>query len=318
MDATTTKRKPRGFFLRGLAVVLPAALTVFVFVTVFDFVRGSVAAPINRLIYATLDGNGLGWSALRLLDVDPYAPQFLLPVEDQPGAIRALYESAEILRAAPPDLPIQESAPFLAALAEVRAERVTWIRDHRALGIDSGALRVGTRAAVGVWVGTLIAAFGVLFVGYLASGFLGRGAIAAMHRLGSRLPVVRSVYPYTKQLVDFFLAESDLDFDTVVAAPYPSSDIWSIGFVTGTGLRSLQDSLGAPHLSVYFPTSPLPMTGFTVFMDAATLVPLDLSVEEALRVVVTAGVVVPPSESVEGLQETMARLGVPPRHEPSE
>jgi uncharacterized membrane protein len=310
-----TKRKRRGFFLRGLGVVLPAVLTIFVFVTVFDFVRGSVAAPINRLIYATLEGNGLGWSVLRLVDVDPYAPQFLLPLEEQPPAIRDLYEDPDLLGAA--DGPVQESAPFLATLAEVRAARVTWIRDPRALGIDGASLRAATRAAVGVWVGILIAAIGVLFVGYLASGFLGRGAIAAMHRLGSRLPVVRSVYPYTKQLVDFFLAESDLDFDTVVAAPYPSSEIWSIGFVTGTGLRSLQDSLETPHLSVYFPTSPLPMTGFTVFMDAATLVPLDLSVEEALRVVVTAGVVVPPSESVEGLQETMARLGVPPRHEPS-
>ena len=78
---------------------------------------------------------------------------------------------------------------------------------------DAARLREDTRAAVGVWAGVLIAAFGVLFVGYLASGLLGRSSIAAMHRLGAKLPVVRSVYPYTKQLVDFFLAESDLDFD---------------------------------------------------------------------------------------------------------
>ena len=309
MASSVSKRRSRGFFLRGLGVVLPAVLTVFVFVTVFEFVRGSVASPINRLIYTALEGNGLGWSVLGALDVDPYEPRFLLPAEEQPQAIADLFAQPDLLRGLPP----QESPAFLAALADLRIKQERWVRDLHALGVDASALRGETQGAVGVWVGILIAAFGVLFVGYLTSGFLGRGAISAMHRLGSRLPVVRSVYPYTKQLVDFFLAESDLDFDTVVAAPYPSSDIWSIGFVTGTGLKSLQEARETPHLSVYFPTSPLPMTGFTVFMDAAGLVPLDLSVEEALRVVVTAGVVVPPSESVEGLQETMARLGVPPR-----
>jgi len=306
------KRKPKGFFVRGLGVVLPAVLTIFVFVTVFDFVRGSVARPINRLIYAGLESNGLGWSVLRLVDVDPYAPEYLLDPQTD-DAILALANAHEAAN----DVPLLENQAFLTALEGHRAENATWIRDHAALGIDAVRLREHTREEVGVWVGVLIAAVSVLFVGYLASGFLGRSSIAAMHRLGARVPVVRSVYPYTKQLVDFFLAESELDFDTVVAAPYPSKGLWSIGFVTGTGLRTLNEKLEAPHLSVYFPTSPLPMTGFTVFMDAAGLVPLELSVEEALRVVVTAGVVVPASESVEGLQETMARLGVPPGKGPS-
>lgn len=301
------KRKSKGFFVRGLGVVLPAVLTIFVFVTVFEFVRGSVARPINRLIYTGLESNGLGWGVLRLAGVDPYAPRYLLDPQTD-DAVLSLVSAHEDSS----DAQLQDNQAFLAALEEHREETATWLRDHTALGIDATRLREDTRAAVGVWAGVLIAAFGVLFVGYLASGLLGRSSIAAMHRLGAKLPVVRSVYPYTKQLVDFFLAESDLDFDTVVAAPYPSEGLWSIGFVTGTGLRTLNEKLESPHLSVYFPTSPLPMTGFTVFMDAAGLVPLELSVEEALRVVVTAGVVVPPSESVEGLQETMARLGVPP------
>ena len=305
------KRKPKGFFVRGLGVVLPAVLTIFVFVTVFDFVHGSVAKPINRLIYASLESNGLGWSVLRLADVDPYAPEYLLDPQTDEDIL-----SLAAAHASASELPLAENPAFLAALEEHRAENVTWIRDHAALGIDATKLRAATSKSVGVWVGVLIAGFGVLFVGYLASGLLGRSSIAAVHRLGAKVPIVRSVYPYTKQLVDFFLAESDMDFDTVVAAPYPSDDIWSIGFVTGNGLRTLNDKLEAPYLSVYFATSPLPMTGFTVFMDASKLVPLDLSVEEALRVIVTAGVVVPPSESVEGLQETMARLGVPPRSEP--
>ena len=78
MAEAPPKRKSKGFFVRGLGVVLPAVLTIFVFVTVFEFVRGSVARPINRLIYTGLESNGLGWSVLRLAGVDPYAPRYLL------------------------------------------------------------------------------------------------------------------------------------------------------------------------------------------------------------------------------------------------
>ena len=92
-----------------------------------------------------------------------------------------------------------------------------------------------------------------------------------------RVPLVRSVYPYAKKLVEFFLSDKELEFDSVVAAPYPSEDVWAIGFVTGGGLKTLHEELGGRYLSVFIPTSPMPMTGFTVFIDEARLVPLDIT-----------------------------------------
>ena len=109
--------------------------------------------------------------------------------------------------------------------------------------------------------------------------------------------VIKSVYPYTKQIVDFFLSDNQLEFDTVVAAPYPSEGVWALGFVTGSGLASINERLGGSFVSVFIPTSPMPMAGFTVFLAAERLIPLDITVDEALKVTVSAGVIVPPAES---------------------
>lgn len=305
--------RKRGFFVRGLVVVLPAVLTVFVFVTVLQFADRHVAGPINRVIYASLDGNTLGWRALGAIGIDPTDASFLLPVGEQPKEIADLYRDPDLLELAL-DQEVQDITELIAfqtALGEVREGQKGFFRPHQALGIDSAALREEVEKQMGPWAGILIAAGLVLTVGYLASGFLGRSAVAAMDRLVSRVPLVRAVYPHAKQLVDFFLAENELKFDTVVAAPYPSQGLWSIGFVTSKGLKTLHEARSGQYVAVYIPSSPLPLTGYTIFVEAARLVPLDVSVEQAFRTVVSVGVLIPESEKVEGLADTMARLGVP-------
>jgi uncharacterized membrane protein len=121
---------------------------------------------------------------------------------------------------------------------------------------------------------------------------------------------VRAVYPHAKQLVDFFLSDNEMEFDSVVAAPYPSPGIWSIGLVTGGGLPELSDDQKGEMRAIYIPSSPLPMTGYTVFIAAKDLIPLDMTVEEAFRLVVSVGVLVPEgqlkaaqSKALQGAQE---------------
>ena len=92
-----------------------------------------------------------------------------------------------------------------------------------------------------------------------------------------------------------------------MAAPYPSEGVWAIGFVTGGGLKTVHEELDGTYLSVFIPTSPMPMTGFTVFLPAEKLIPLDISVDEALRVTVSAGVLVPESERVTDFDEAHER-----------
>ena len=161
--------------------------------------------------------------------------------------------------------------------------------------------------------GSLVFGVGVallllIALGYLASGFLGRRVVSWFDSILSQVPVVRSVYPYTKQFVEYFLSDSDLDFDTVVAAPYPGPGVWCIAFVTSPGMRTVHDALGGRYVSCFVPTSPMPATGYTVFIEASRLIPLPISVDEALRTTISAGVLIPPNEQVEELTDKLASL----------
>ena len=291
------KRSRRGLFLRGLAVLLPAILTVFVFVTIVQFVNNYVTGPITGAIHGLLQGNALGWQALGRMGVDPYDREFFEPDHLPP-------ELSDLLEEVGPTHP-----GFQSALAVWRADRAGFVRDLDALAIDADKLRKAVSAHLHPGIAIGLSLVLVVTLGSLASGFLGRQVIASFDRGLTRLPVVRSVYPYAKQLVEFFLSDDELEFDTVVAAPYPSEGVWAIGLVTGEGLRSVNSELGGRYLSVFIPTSPMPMTGFTVFIEEERLIPLDITVDEALRVTVSAGVIVPPSEQPDELQRKLESLG---------
>ena len=282
-SAPVTKRSRRGIFLRGLAVVLPAVLTVFVFVSVGQFVNRYVAGPVNQAIYTGLESNSIGWTVLGWGDIDPTNTSFLLERGDQPETIRELWDAQ--------GGPGQEG--FEVALAEHRAGLPGFMRDLPQWGISPEALRTAVQGRVGIWAGILIAGSLILLVGYLASGFLGRALIAGTDRTLARLPLVRAVYPHAKQLVDFFLSDNEMEFDSVVAVPYPSPGLWSIGLVTGGGLPELRNDKKGEMRAIYIPSSPLPMTGCTVFIAAEDLIPLDMTVEEAFRLVVSVGALVP-------------------------
>ncbi|MEL6428719.1 MAG: DUF502 domain-containing protein [Planctomycetota bacterium] len=290
-------KKPKNFFVRGLVVLLPTVLTIFIFATVVQFVNVYLTKPINGAIVTLLDSNALGWQALEMMDVDPRSRTYV-DLEELPDDLQ--------LRLGPGrELGTLDRPEAITAIENYREPRYTFIRDFGSLAIDREKLR--DAVPVPQWVGLVIAAVIVLILGYLASGFLGRSLIAGFDRALTRIPLVRSVYPYTKQLVDFFLSDNELEFDTVVAAPYPSEGVWAIGFVTGGGLKTVHEELGGAFLSVFIPTSPMPMTGFTVFIEADRLIPLDITVDEALRVTVSAGVLVPANEQVGELDEAHER-----------
>lgn len=109
-----------------------------------------------------------------------------------------------------------------------------------------------------------------------------------------RIPIVNKVYGSVKQVTDFAFSEREIEFNRVVAIEYPREGIWSVGFVTGNGLPGVIQAAGEPVLSVLMPTSPMPMTGFTVTVRRSEVIDLDLTVDEAIQFCVSCGVVVPP------------------------
>ncbi len=140
------------------------------------------------------------------------------------------------------------------------------------------------------------------FLGRLFTFSLGRWFVQAFDRGVLRIPLVNKVYGSVKQVTDFAFSEREIEFNRVVAIEYPSKGIWSIGFVTGNGMREIAEATGEEMLSVLMPTSPMPMTGFTVTVKRRDAIDLDLTIDEAIQFVVSCGVVVPPQQRPEGIR----------------
>jgi len=297
-----TPKSKRNFFLRGIVAILPAMLTIFVFVFVIQFAERYVTGPINSFIYWSLEKNAVGWTVLEALDVDPEGDEFL-DIDSLPSRLQELRERDGF-----------GGEAFQQALAEHRAESYGLLYNLAQLGVHQGKLRDAVKGAVHPVVGVIAALLLLIAVGYLASGFLGRRVVAWIDRGLSQVPVVRSVYPYARQFVEYFLSDSDsdLEFDTVVAAPYPGPGVWCLAFVTSPGLRTVHEALGGRYVACFVPTSPMPATGYTVFIEASRLIPLPMTVDEALRTTISAGVLIPQQESVDELvQNLSAILGRP-------
>jgi uncharacterized membrane protein len=141
--------------------------------------------------------------------------------------------------------------------------------------------------------GVLLALAIVLLVGAAASNFLGRKLVAWWDALLSRIPVVRSIYTGVKQVSDTLFSETGNAFRTAVLVQWPRPDVWTIGFVTGSPGGDVANYLQGDYLSVYVPTTPNPTGGYFVMLKKSDCIELRMSVDEALKYVVSMGVVVP-------------------------
>ncbi len=146
--------------------------------------------------------------------------------------------------------------------------------------------------------GFLIALLIVCIVGALLASVVGRSLWRMIENFIMNTPLLRRVYPYVKQVTDFLLTQEEQKrmFSRVVAVEYPRKGIWSIGFVTGSGIQRVVDNVKKEFLTVLIPTSPTPFTGFVIMVPKKQTIELDLTVEEALRFTVSAGVIAPGSE----------------------
>ncbi len=141
--------------------------------------------------------------------------------------------------------------------------------------------------------GVLLALAILLLVGATASNFLGRKLVAWWDALLNRIPVVRSIYSGVKQVSDTLFSETGNAFRTAVLVQWPRPDVWTIGFVTGTPGGDVVNYLQGEYLSVYVPTTPNPTGGYFVMLKKSDCIELNMSVDEALKYVVSMGVVSP-------------------------
>jgi uncharacterized membrane protein len=139
----------------------------------------------------------------------------------------------------------------------------------------------------------------VYIVGLFVGNLIGRTLWRMAERQVMRIPLVRAIYPAVKQVTDFILAPrkaGQFDESRVVAVHARDPNVWSIGLVTGNGLRPLNEAVGGEMVTVFIPSSPTAFSGYVVVVPRESVVELPLKVEEAMRMLISGGVVSPLGE----------------------
>jgi uncharacterized membrane protein len=167
-------------------------------------------------------------------------------------------------------------------------------------------------------VGVLLAVLMVYIVGVFVGNFIGRTAWRLTERVLGRVPLIRAIYPPIKQVTDFILSNRSEQFEgSRVVAVRPHEDgIWSIALVTGPGVPALSDATGEAMVTVFVPSTPTAFSGYMMVVPRRNVVDLPLSVEEAMRLLVSGGVIAPESSPLRAQGSAMGKSGTAAISEP--
>jgi uncharacterized membrane protein len=220
------------YFLRGLAVLLPTVLTIWILVTAYGFIQKNISIHINRGLV-----------------------HLIMLIQGENGISR---------------------------------DELT---------------RVLVEGTAGSIMGFFVALVGVCIIGALLASVVGKAVWRMIESFIMNTPILRRVYPYVKQITDFVLTQEEKKkmFSRVVAVEYPRKGIWSIGFVTGSGIKRVVDNVKKEFLTVLIPTSPTPFTGFVIMVPREQTIELDMTIEEAFIFTFSAGVIAPDSDRIASL-----------------
>ncbi|WP_374706357.1 DUF502 domain-containing protein [Deefgea piscis] len=141
--------------------------------------------------------------------------------------------------------------------------------------------------------GVILTVLVLLLTGIFAANILGRRLLEVGESILKRIPIVRSIYMSVKQVSDTLFSDSGNAFRKAVLVQFPHQGTWSVGFVTGIPSGEISDKLGGELISVFVPTTPNPTSGFLFMAKASDVKELDMSVDEALKYVISLGVVMP-------------------------
>ena len=144
-------------------------------------------------------------------------------------------------------------------------------------------------------IGLIIFFLFTIIVGWIAKGLIGRSLIRFAESLVDRMPVVRSIYSGAKQIAETVFAQSERNFEKACLIEYPRRGIWAIGFISteAKGEIARHAHGDGQMVSVFVPTTPNPTSGFLLFFPRHDVIELDMSVEDAAKLVISAGLVYP-------------------------
>ncbi len=142
-------------------------------------------------------------------------------------------------------------------------------------------------------IGVLVVVLFLILIGWMAAGYMGRMMLRSSENILARIPAVRTIYGAVKQILETVLAKQSSAFREVVLIEYPRRGIWAVGFITGTSQAQIQELTDDSMVNIFLPTTPNPTSGFLLFVPNRDVIRLNISIEEGIKLVVSAGIVVP-------------------------
>ena len=170
---------------------------------------------------------------------------------------------------------------------------------NRILGREPGnEITVNVRG-----IGVFIFLIFTVLVGWVGKGLIGRSFLRIGERFVDRMPVVRSIYNAVKQLAETVFSQRDTSFDKACLVEYPRKGIWAIAFISINAKGEIAEKLadGEPFVTVFLPTTPNPTSGFLLFLPRSEIKVLDMTVEDAAKLVISAGLVYPNKKAAEAV-----------------
>lgn len=144
-------------------------------------------------------------------------------------------------------------------------------------------------------IGALLTLLVIFVTGLVTANFVGQKLVRFWESVLARIPVVKSIYYSVKQVSDTLFSGNGEAFRKVLLVRYPHPDAWSVAFQTGMPARPVAEMLADEHVGVFIPTTPSPVNGFFFFVKRRDVIELDITVDDALKYIVSMGVVVPPT-----------------------
>lgn len=164
-------------------------------------------------------------------------------------------------------------------------------------------------------IGVLVFLLFTVLVGWTAKGLIGRSLISWGESVVHNLPIVRSVYKGLKQIAETVFAQSDTSFDKACLVEYPRKGIWAIAFISTSAKGEIDTKVPVDEkkTAVFLPTTPNPTSGFLLFLPKEDVIELDMSVEDAAKLVISAGLVYPDSQKGSAVPTPIGEVRQPSR-----
>lgn len=317
------RRSPLHFLWRGLAISLPPILTLVILIWIGQILNVYILKPTTGAVKFVI---------AQFTDESRPADQFTSPdtgfppldfvdrkyvvspkVREEARKLRTDFQqrnqpkeqvdeqvAAFLKKKAYVELPDQRAVPYEDYAEVARRLRPSEIpRTARGIYMELATTRYFQSLFHLSVVAILIALLLLYFLGRLVTVRMGAWTV---HKFESgvmaRLPLISRVYSSVKQVTDFFFTERTVEYNRVVAVEYPRRGTWSLGFVTSDSFLEITAAAGEPLVTVLMPTSPMPMTGFTISVPRSEVIDLNVTVDQAFQFCLSCGVLVPEHQKV--------------------